>query len=196
MNNGTLTETFLGRLRNTTAQSHTNLEELPVSKSIMNPEVTYAEYALYLTLMHDVVKDTEQNIYPLISDIVPGLEDYRKTGFIESDLATLGKKKSGFVPVISEGREITTAFALGIVYVIEGSSLGGRVILKNINDALGHDADNGAKYFAGYGNTTGSHWKNFLNILTGYEAENNCGEEIIAGADYAFTTIAKHFSKV
>lgn len=190
-----ITATFLENLRSVTAQSHTNLEALPISASIMNPEVTNAEYALYLNLMHDVVKDAEENIFPTISEIVTDLNDRNKTHLLEQDLKTLGIVKDRDIKPLSESLSVPSkGFAMGIFYVIEGSSLGGRVILKNINTALGHDIENGAAYFGGYGVQTGSYWKNFLSMLTQYEAENNNADEIIAGADYAFNAISRHFS--
>lgn len=189
------TATFLENLRSATAQSHTNLEALPISASIMNPEVTNAEYALYLNLMHDVVKDAEKNIFPAISEIVTDLNDRNKTHLLEQDLKSLGVVKDRDIKPLSESLSAPSkGFAMGIFYVIEGSSLGGRVILKNINTVLGHDIENGAAYFGGYGGQTGSYWKNFLSMLTQYEAENNNADEIIAGADYAFNAISRHFS--
>ena len=93
------------------------------------------------------------------------------------------KRSSGYnKPVASPVFNIenqTTAFALGILYVVEGSSLGGRFILKNLETIPGLDNGKGVSYFTGYGNKTGSQWKNFLNFLTTYEEENNCEDEII-----------------
>ena len=37
--------------------------------------------------------------------------------------------------------------------------------------------------------------KVFLGMLTKYEAENNCAEDIIAGADFTFNVINSHFTK-
>lgn len=190
----TIVETFLDRLRKNTAVSHTQLEELPVSKSIMKPDVSSAEYITYLALMHDVVKDAETNVFPALSDIVTDMKERNKTILIEDDLKGLGHPKAGYTTLFENAQDYSIAFKLGIFYVIEGSSLGGRVILKNINAVLGHDETNGASYFSGYGNQTGSHWKSFLNTLVQYEDENNAEDEIIAGANFAFKTIAKHFT--
>jgi heme oxygenase len=197
MNNTVSTNSFLDNLRNATSQSHTNLEALPVSASIMNPKVTNGEYALYLNLMHDVVKDAEENIFPQLNEIITDLADRNKNQLLEQDLKFLGfsKENSNLKPLSESLQNPSKAFAMGIFYVIEGSSLGGRVILKNINTALGHDIENGASYFGGYGGQTGSHWKNFLGMLTQYEKENNAADEIIAGADYAFNAISRHFTE-
>lgn len=69
--NETALAPFLDKLRQATAQSHTDLESLPLSTVIVNPDVTNAEYAAYLTLMHDVVADTEENIFPLLEKHCP-----------------------------------------------------------------------------------------------------------------------------
>ncbi|TRW25828.1 biliverdin-producing heme oxygenase [Flavobacterium zepuense] len=197
MNNTVSAPAFLEKLRLATTQSHTNLEALPVSVSIMNPAVTNTEYALYLNLMHDVVKDAEENIFPLVHNTLPELDVHPKAQFITADLATLGfaPKADDVKPLSGELTDTSVAFALGVMYVIEGSSLGGRVILKNINGALGHNEDCGARYFAGYGGQTGSHWKSFLGQLIQYENNTKSEDEIIAGANYAFDAISRHFTK-
>lgn len=186
-------DTFLEQLRATTSVSHKNLESLPVSASILSPQVTREEYANYLSLMHDAVKSTETCIFPKLTAIVPDIENRRKLPSIEADLNVLGFKKENFEPIFGHENQ-STGFALGIFYVIEGSSLGGRFILKNIEQVLGYNENNGAVYFGGYGNKTGSRWKNFLNCMTAYEAANDCGDEIIAGANFAFGAIHEHFS--
>jgi heme oxygenase len=87
-------------------------------------------------------------------------------------------------------------FALGVFYVIEGSSLGGRFILKNIVNNPQLSNDQGVSYFKGYGDKTGSYWKNFLNVLAEYEQNNNCANSIIEGAVYAFDSIYNHFGSI
>ena len=192
------TPNFLEKLRTATTPSHTNLEALPVSVSIMNPNVSNAEYGLYLSLMHDVITDVEENIFPIAKAAVANLDVHPKAQFIEADLVTLGLSRQTATKPLSSKLDLTNvtpAFALGVMYVIEGSSLGGRVILKNINGALGHDADNGATYFAGYGGQTGSHWKTFLGAFMQYESETNSQDEIIKGANFAFDAIAAHLTE-
>lgn len=195
MDNTLTSETFLERLRTKTADSHTKLEELPVSKSIMKPNVTQQEYINYLQLMHDVIKDAERNVFPSLSHIVADdLIDKNRTERLEKDLQLLGQPKTDCKTVFENASGYSNAFALGILYVLEGSTLGGRVIYKNINTALGLDADSGLFYFAGYGGQTGSHWRTFLETVIKYESDNNAEEEITAGAEFAYKTIAKHFT--
>lgn len=190
----TQAEQFLALLRSETAASHKSLERLPVSESILSPTVNKESYANYLSLMYDIIADTEASIFPVVRGVVPDLGQRSKKQAIACDLINLGVKKSESKIVFVESGNMSTAFALGILYVIEGSSLGGRFILNHISAALGFDAENGARYFAGYGNKTGQMWKNFLETVTSYEAGHDCGAAIIAGADYAFRAIHQHFS--
>jgi len=189
----TQTINFLDQLRADTADSHKNLEKLPLSMSIMSPTVSAEAYALYLNRMHDVVKNTEETIFPLLQNIFPDLEERRKLQLINADLSFLNAPKTEFKSPFTLSEKISVPFAIGILYVVEGSSLGGRFILKNLQTALGYDQE-GVSYFNGYGNKTGSSWKHFLNVLTAYEEQNNVGDEIIAGADFAFQAIHSHFS--
>lgn len=191
----TATQTISDRLRAETATAHTQLEELPISKSIISPSVSKEEYTRYLTLMHDVVKDTEVNIAPLLGDIVTDLDNRSKVLSIEADLEYLDAGKTAFSKPLSEGMLLTPGFALGIYYVVEGSSLGGRVILKNIKPALNLDENGGAKYFSGYGPATGSTWRNFMMMMEEYAGQNDNADEIIAGANFAFTAIKKHLEE-
>lgn len=191
-NGESATISFLNNLRNKTAESHNGLEALPISKSIVDPKITIEEYALYLNLMHDVVYQLEEEIYPILSHLISDLIERKKAQLILEDLKYIESDKKETVYPFKNASEISVPFAMGIMYVVEGSTLGGRFILKNIQESLGFNEEKGASYFAGYGNKTGSYWKNYLNALTNFESETNSEAEIIAGADYAFQIIGKH----
>ncbi|MBZ4035511.1 biliverdin-producing heme oxygenase [Flavobacterium sp. 17A] len=185
---------FLNDLKTQTSDSHKKLEELPVSMSIMSPNMKIEDYTYYLSLMHDVHNDTERLIFPFFSNSLDDLEQRRKKHLIENDLLFLKSNKSNTEKVFqTEG--ISAPFALGILYVVEGSTLGGRFILKNVSKFPELSGNEGVSYFNGYGEKTGSFWKAFLNFLAEYEQENNCGDEIIEGAIFAFDSIYKHFDR-
>jgi heme oxygenase len=190
--NSSLSFDFLDTLKTQTAVSHKKLESLPVSSCILSPEMKIDDYAHYLKLMYDVHYDVEKNIFPLLSNVIGDLKDREKKHLIEEDLTFLKYNKPAPVSVF-DTKNSPIPFALGILYVVEGSSLGGRFILKNIETVLGLNEGKGVSYFTGYGNKTGSQWKNFLNVLTEYQEENNCENEIIKGAIYAFDSIYVHF---
>ncbi|QOG01334.1 biliverdin-producing heme oxygenase [Flavobacterium sp. MDT1-60] len=183
----------MSTLKAKTAASHKRLESLPVSSCILSPDMRIQDYVHYLKLMYDVHHSVEETIFPLLLNVFDDLNDREKRHLIEEDLTFLKYYKPVASPVFNTKKNITIPFASGILYVVEGSSLGGRFILKNIESIQGLNEGKGVSYFSGYGNKTGSYWKTFLNVLTAYEEENNCEEEIIAGAIYAFDCIHDHF---
>lgn len=191
-----LAPTFLDNLRSKTSESHKNLEAIPISKLLVNPNISLHAYSLYLSLMHDVVRDFEEKIYPIMEDVILDISERKKASLILNDLKFIGEeKKKGHSVFKNSNVNFSVPFAMGMLYVLEGSTLGGRFILKNIQENLKLNEENGVSYFAGYGNKTGSYWKKYLQFLTDFEALTNSEEEIIAGADYAFTLIGNHLSE-
>jgi len=190
-----LSSDFLTDIKSQTADSHKKLESLSVSASILSPDMKIEDYIHYLSLMHDVHKNTEEVVYPLLSQIIPDLDQRKKKHLIEEDLSFLNHNKTTSSTVFDK-TEMSVPFALGVFYVIEGSSLGGRFILKNIVNNKQLSNDQGVSYFKGYGDKTGSFWKNFLNILAEYEQNNNGADSIIEGAVYAFDSIYNHFESI
>lgn len=190
--NSSIDQDFLVKLKTQTASSHKRLEQLPVSSYILSQNMKMDDYAHYLQLMYDVHYSVEVAVFPLLSAIVDDLKERKKKHLIEDDLLYLNYPKPVARSVFNT-QNISIPFALGILYVVEGSSLGGRFILKNLETIDGLRDGKGVSYFAGYGNKTGSYWKTFLHLLTAYGEEYNVENEIIEGAIYAFDCIHNHF---
>lgn len=58
----------------------------------------------------------------------------------------------------------TAARVLGSMYVLEGATLGGRILLWQMRSRLGLN-EAGCAFFSGYGEQTGAMWKQFGAIL-------------------------------
>ena len=59
----------------------------------------------------------------------------------------------------------SVAAALGSLYVIEGSALGGQVIAKLLREKLAIVPEEGGAYFHGFGERTGAMWREFRERL-------------------------------
>lgn len=59
----------------------------------------------------------------------------------------------------------TPAACLGALYVLEGATLGGQVLRREMVQRLGVNADNGGAFLDVYGTETGRRWKDFLDYL-------------------------------
>ncbi len=185
---------FLKALKHGTATAHQALEDLPLSLAVIHPSVTKQDYTNYLLHMLAIVAELEQQIFPLIADQIQDVDKRRKLSWIVADLELL----ESLPPINSKSRvfpepaAVSVAFGIGMMYVLEGSTLGGKFIGKNIRQALGYDASNGARYLAGYGADTGSMWKQFLADMVSFEQSGDDGNEIIEGANAAFQGIYHH----
>lgn len=181
------------RLRNETASMHTALEELPVSKNLLSPDLNEDSYVRYLSLMYSVVNQAEDSLFSILAAIVPDIEERRMSHLITEDLAFFGRPAGTNTEIF--GQSHSEAFAMGILYVLQGSSLGGRVIFKHVQKHLGVNELRGGRYFAGYGEDTGPKWKSFIAFMSAYEERTGNGAEIIAGANFAFERIREHLEK-
>jgi heme oxygenase (biliverdin-IX-beta and delta-forming) len=91
-----------------------------------------------------------------------------KTPALRDDLIALGYSRDRVdrLPRCVELPEVAEApEALGSAYVIEGATLGGRVIAKAARTNLGIGASSGGRFFDGYGRDTGSAWRRFVDQL-------------------------------
>lgn len=187
---------FLNELRTATTPMHKALEENGISKLLMSPGVNLTDYAFYLACMGEVMKVYDDRVLPAVSTVVIDAERRKKAKDIVADLVFLyenGADRKEPKPFVGFVGKASLAYALGYAYVIEGSTLGGRVILKHLNQTL-NLGENGTRFFAGYGAETGSFWKGFLQQFCDYIPSNKSEAEAIQGAVDGFSDIGKHFA--
>jgi len=186
---------FLEELRSRTSHQHRLLEGNTASKNLLGPLVTSVEYAAYLSLLFGFVKGFENIVFPLLLHSITDIEERHKTHLLVSDLNRLGIDESGIASIPDHFfAEIyhSNATALGGMYVLEGSVLGGAFIYKHLQTALGIEALAGkAKYFTVYGSQTGSQWKNFLQAFC--LASSGVEEDVIKSASLTFSILHHWF---
>lgn len=82
----------------------------------------------------------------------------------------------------------SSAEALGGLYVMEGSALGGQVISKDLRDRLGITPESGGAYFASYGSETGAMWRRFRERLD--RVPEGDGDRTVGAAVGTFEALA------
>lgn len=172
----------LAALRQATQAQHHELEaKAGILQRLATPtgrrDLLQAFLALY--------QPAEAALRPRLAPI-PDLdfEARRKTPALRCDLQALGAP-TGLSAVHPPPRFASAAEALGFAYVLEGSTLGGRVIRKRLL-AEGLSLD-GAGFFDVYGAQTGPRWKDFCAIL-----ERECAglaHEAVAGGLAGFAYV-------
>lgn len=180
---------FFKVLKTHTAPAHKALEALPLSQAIVSPSLSLNDYTAYLLRMQAFVVPFEQRVFPALGTIFNDLPQRRKAGWLAADLhylALKGENHHAPAPAALEAGP-SPSYDAGRLYVIEGSTLGGKFIYKNISASLGLDEGHGASYFNGYGAATGPMWTGFMAELGRFAASPRADQsEVVRGADDAF----------
>jgi heme oxygenase len=177
-------------LKEKTLIHHQELEKKLVGK--MREMKSVYDYISLLRLFYGYIGGLEKAITPYITDkVLPDHLDRRKTILISSDLHTLNTKN----PALAGGHDLpqinNTADALGALYVMEGSTLGGQIIVKMLSKQLGIDESYAMSYFSGYGEDTHKMWTVFKEALDRSGSSEN--EAIINSANQTFQMFSRWF---
>jgi heme oxygenase len=152
------------KLRETTKNNHQLLEKKLVQniKSIRTKE----QYSALLGLFYSFFGGMEIKINQEID--TEKLTDYlqrRKAAALGEDLQQLNTQK----PALAAGEEVPQITnhlqALGALYVMEGSTLGGKIISKMIRQQIGEPHMAGLSFFNGYGEQSEAMWHRFKAVI-------------------------------
>ena len=75
---------------------------------------------------------------------------------------------------------------LGCLYVLEGATLGGQIIAREVHGRLGLTAEQGCSFFASYGEHVGAMWRAFRVLLLQAAADELAAEALVRGANETF----------
>ena len=171
-------------LKEKTKSLHDDLEEQFQSSKIFDKTYTLENYRKLIHFNYLFLLNFEDGVFNAFSPEIAeklNLEKRRKLSLIEKDLSSLDIEKSELQnhPDIKNEAE-----AFGFLYVMEGSTLGGNVIAKQLskNPEFQNISFN---YFNCYGDETGFLWKNFKETLDESSSENQY-EDVLNGANKAF----------
>ncbi|PIB55268.1 biliverdin-producing heme oxygenase [Pseudomonas sp. 2995-1] len=157
---------LLEALRTGTALLHVALEKrLPFFSEYLNADW----FRRLLQAYHGFYGPMEAALYDC--ELIPDGYDTElrvKTPTLLSDLLALGLNDIAIndlprctqLPLLD-----TPAACLGALYVLEGATLGGQVLRREMAQRLDLDADNGGAFLNVYGPETGRRWKDFLDYL-------------------------------
>ncbi|MEI9952680.1 MAG: biliverdin-producing heme oxygenase [Pseudomonadota bacterium] len=178
--------TRMQRLREATRQAHARIEgALP----LLDPKLTRARYGRVLEAFFGFYVGLEPHLLAVAGAHAADIELGRrgKVPLLCLDLHALGQTaiQIGALPRCADlPLAVTPSQALGVLYVLEGATLGGQVIGRNLGLALGLGAANGAAFFAGYGDETRAMWKRFSEHVDRSAALDS--EALIASAVETF----------
>ncbi len=157
--------TLLEALRAETREQHEALHVHPLLAPLSRPDVTAAQYRDALAAFDAFYRAMEARRTVATP---PGVPDAPVVEWLRRDLAACGLTPLSLTPLAmaADVPAIDTPARLwGYLYVKQGSTLGGAVMSKNLNRALGLKPGTDQLFFAGYGAETGPRWKEFIENL-------------------------------
>ncbi|SMD16651.1 biliverdin-producing heme oxygenase [Pedobacter nyackensis] len=178
-------------IKDATKEAHLTLEKKVVQK--MKAIRSDADYADFLKHFYAYFNQVEQAIAPYITtELLPDHAERRNSSYLKQDIEALGSDVNDLPEAIAP--EITNAIqALGALYVMEGSIMGGPIIVKMLEKS---GVTNGVSFFSGYGEATGQMWGKFVAVLNA-SANSEAEEELaIKSANDTFSNFGEVFGAV
>jgi len=175
-------------LRAGTAELHIALEKrLPFFSDTLDSNafvrLMQAYYGFYRPLESALL---DSGVIPVDFDLAPRL----KTQILLNDLQALGLTAEAIarLPLCQSLPVIDSSDAcLGVLYVLEGATLGGQILRREIASRLSLNADNGAAFLDIYGAATGRRWRAFIEYLGSRSLDASEREAVVAAARTTFS---------
>jgi heme oxygenase (biliverdin-IX-beta and delta-forming) len=171
-------------LKLATAAAHSSLECVLAKRGYFDGREQYIQYLQrFLAFQEEAERALDLAV---TAETVPDWHQRRRANLARTDLATLGAQErafpgsSGRLPFVASCEQV-----LGMVYVLEGSTLGGAYLLKQLAP-LGITATHGGSYLASYGSDRGKMWQRFLFTLEEAHLRQVQAESIAAAAIATF----------
>ncbi len=178
------------RLRDATASVHRAVESHPLLSPLLSPDLSLADYTRVLGCFLDFYRALEQNLNACLPlPCASGYDYIRRAPLLQEDLRALGVKRSAqrrnglSLPALdSPGR------VLGVLYVTEGATQGGRLIGPAVSRALTVTPERGARFFYLFQQ---GFWPRFRAVL-GQVADHDEMASAEAGALETFESLRAH----
>jgi heme oxygenase len=129
---------------------------------------TEADYIRQLKKFFGFVEPWERALAQALPAEDPIRAGRGKTSWLEHDLEffRINRAQREQLPRVAELPSFSSrSEILGVAYVLEGSTLGGQIIARHLEEVLGLRDGCGYRYFRSYGLNVGAQWKAFRDEL-------------------------------
>lgn len=192
MASGTASPRGLGLgLRQHTRAAHQQIERHSPLAGWVAGDYSAAEHRQYLQRALSFYRPLELELlgHPIWQQCDFDIEERQKVGLIEADLRTLGGDPSSVVdwtelPGLKSHEEV-----LGCLYVLEGSTLGGRLIMRAISKHIAAATEHRC-FFNPYGSQAALRWKDFQQLLSCWQSLL-CHQSVYAAANRTFNCLER-----
>ncbi|MBS7565454.1 biliverdin-producing heme oxygenase [Mucilaginibacter sp. Bleaf8] len=174
------------KLKTDTLVNHQQLEKMLVSR--MKGIRSKLEYVELLQLFYGYFGGLEEKINPYIGiNELPDYAQRRKSAALAADISALGGTPAAKATGTDLPEITNAAQAFAALYVIEGSTLGGKIISQMMARQLDISDGLGLSFFNGYGEDTDRMWTTFKQALNNQAGTKTVQDDVINTANQTFT---------
>ena len=178
----------LGALKAATAAAHARIEASEPLARLTAATPTLSDYRTVLERFYLHFARHEPGILRALANHLPAQALAQRTHLaaLRADLADLG----GALPAVTDAPAPGgVAEAAGWLYVHEGASLGGLVVLRGLRASLGAALGPARRFYQGHGRQTAARWRETQALIAGLIADPVALGLALAGASRAFETL-------
>lgn len=179
------------KLKEKTKTAHQELEKLLVYK--FKSIQTVHDYLDILINFYQFFTPMEDKIQSHIGNTVPDFSHRRKTEWMVEDFKFFGCPTPQISTLTPLPKIENACHALGAMYVLEGSTLGGKIISSMASKKLNIPPSGGFNFFSGYREATAEMWKGFKDHLDLPNWAPKEEETIIDAANHTFLFFEQSF---
>lgn len=178
-------------IKEATKAAHQDLEKKVVLK--LKAIRSNADYADVLKHFYAYFNAVEKAISPYITaELLPDLAERRNSAYLRRDIEELGADVDS-LPEVRVPEINNTVEALGAMYVMEGSIMGGPIIVQMLAK---YGVTKGVSFFSGYGESTGVMWGKFVSVMNAAAETEKDETAAIAAANETFSRFGEVFGAV
>jgi heme oxygenase (biliverdin-IX-beta and delta-forming) len=153
---------LMTRLRHDTAECHSRAEHAVDLRASFSSRNDYHDLIARLHGFYSPLETALERFAAEVPELL--IPQRRKTQMLEWDLRSLGDSTTA-IATLDRSEALpcldSVASAIGALYVLEGATLGGRVIARLLEKQLGVSVDTGGAFFASYGDRVDTMWQAF-----------------------------------
>ena len=176
------------RLRDATAFLHKQLDQQPLLVALLGNDLPLADYQQLLGIYYSLYHQLEAAIKTYLTQ-QPIDFDYQpryKTPLLFNDLKYWHITPEPLRCQIALPELNSLGALLGLLYVLEGSTLGGQFIAQHLQLTYGYTRSTGSDFYSGYGEQTTTHWQSFITYLNSFSDQPDLAIQAIDTAILSF----------
>lgn len=161
---------------------------------LLRPNLACSDYERIIKRFYGFIQPWERLNRELILAAIPSFSPrFERSEWLQQDLRSLAVNPE-HLPLYKEAAPARNlAAALGAMYVIEGSTLGGQFIIRHLAGTPGIPPQ-ATRYFSGYGPRTGEMWQTFRAEAAQHVAAGEHDQTVYAAKE-TFRSICQWFGE-